>query len=246
MAIYLHKILPLVIEPVFILFLIFVLTLIFDSAVPKLLFISFLILSSSPMISFYAFRSLEQDYPLTKLSEVKPVKYVVVLSGMLKKIQDDDEFIIEFSGSVDRFNSGVNLMKTGKAERLIFTRGYLPWSAGKPEGEYLKMISIERGIDPNSILLTRNASNTADEAQAVAELIDQDEEIILVTSAYHMKRAVQLFERSGFKIIPFPTDYQTGMAPSGPFKYIPSSESMALLALFLRETAGRLYYRLRQ
>lgn len=246
MNIYLHKILALVIEPIFILLLVYSISLIFDSVLPKLLLISFLILFSSPMISFYAFRVLESDYPLLKISEVETVKYAVVLSGMLKKIKDDDEFIIEFGGSVDRFNSGIKLMKAGKAESLIFTRGHLPWSAGKPEGEYLKMLSIDRGIEPNSILLTRKAYNTADEAQAVAELIDQDEKIILVTSAYHMKRAVQLFEQSGLKAIPFPTDFQTGIAPSGPFKYIPSSESLAVFSLFLREMAGRLYYRISQ
>ena len=56
--------------------------------------------------------------------------------------------------------AGISLFKENKAPNLILTRGYLPWSVGKPEGEHLKDIAIDLGIPEHKILLTEIVQNT--------------------------------------------------------------------------------------
>ena len=51
--------------------------------------------------------------------------------------------------------------------------------------------------------------NTADEAEAVKQLISPDKRIIHVTSAFHMSRAWKLFDKQGFNVIPYKVDYKT-------------------------------------
>ena len=68
--------------------------------------------------------------------------------------------------------------------------------------------------------------------------------ILLVTSAYHMKRATKLYEQFGFKVIPIPTDFKISyeektlwdLLPNiGAFKksYIALHEYFGLLSLYL-------------
>ena len=64
-----------------------------------------------------------------------------------------------------------------------------------PEGERLKALAIQMGVDPNQILLTEIAENMADEAGAVLELTKTHgiSSVILVTSSFHLPRAPTTF-----------------------------------------------------
>ena len=81
---------------------------------------------------------------------------------------------------------GIALFKAGKAQKLVFTGGKMPWDkVKKTEGAVLKEYAISNGIASEKILVTKDVENTADEAVAVKELIGPSKTIILVTSAYH-------------------------------------------------------------
>ncbi len=75
-------------------------------------------------------------------------------------------------GDKDRFFGGIALVKAGKAQKLVFTGGKMPWDkAKKTEGEVLKGYAVSNGVPREKILVTKNIENTADEAVAVKELI---------------------------------------------------------------------------
>jgi uncharacterized SAM-binding protein YcdF (DUF218 family) len=67
------------------------------------------------------------------------------------------------------------------------------------------------GIDYSSFLFEAKSMHTIDNAEKTAKLIkpQPDEKWVLVTSAYHMPRAVGLFRKVGFHVIPYPVDYRT-------------------------------------
>ena len=119
---------------------------------------------------------------------------IVVLSGMVKPIKRNSVVHYEFSEAVDRIFAGINLLKMGKAQKIILTRGKLPWSIGVPEGEFLAEFIQSQGIDPNRILLTEIVQNTNDEAKAISKMLPKNSEVILVTSAFHMPRAEKVFQ----------------------------------------------------
>lgn len=67
--------------------------------------------------------------------------------------------------------------------------------------------------------------------------------IILVTSAFHMRRARMLFERQGFEVDPFPVDFQTSDRPTTTvLSFLPSAQALAKSETAMREKIGILYY----
>ena len=59
-------------------------------------------------------------------------------------------------GDPDRFFGGVALFKAGKAQKLIFTGGKMPWyKAKKTEGEVLKDYAFSIGIPSGKIFVTK-------------------------------------------------------------------------------------------
>ena len=71
--------------------------------------------------------------------------------------------------------------------------------------------------------------------------------VILVTSAFHMKRAKKVFEREGIVVIPYPVDFHSNKSLysslRNPLKWVPSSSSLSTNSFAIREIIGRIIYR---
>ncbi len=244
--IYLHKILPLIASPLFLIFFLIILGTIIKSKKITLFGIVILIFCSLPIISNKLIHYLEKDYTLQDASAINNADAIVVLSGMLKTIKVDDKLKYEFGDGVDRILSGIDLFKNNKASLLILTKGQVPWSLGIPEGEYLKEFAIKFGVPKKSILLTDNVQNTDQEAKSVKKLLNSnDVKVILVTSAFHMPRAKKVFEASNIKVIPFAVDFINSHQKLTFMNFIPSADALNDTSLFVREMIGRLYYNLK-
>ena len=244
--IYLHKLLPALASPIMALFLLTVLSVLTRSRAVKLLTLLLLLTTTNPILANRALAYLERDFPPEPLSTIEPLDHVVVLSGMIRAILTQDGVILyEFNDGADRIEAGLTLVASGQAETLILTRGQLPWSSGRPEGEVLRDIALERGIDPDQILLSTQAQNTAEEAQAIAAMLPPNARIGLVTSAFHMPRALQVFRDQGLDPRPIAVDYRQGFDTVTVMDFIPSAESLEETSLFVPEMIGRTYYALR-
>jgi len=139
------------------------------------------------------------------------------------------------------------LFKAGKAHKLVFTGGKMPWDkAKKTEGDVLKEYAITNSIPAEKIFVTKDVENTADEVIAVKELIIPSKRIILVTSAYHMYRAKKLFEKQGFIVIPYKVDYKSSGNNEVTFMdFLPSAVNLELTENGIREIIGKMYYLLK-
>ena len=93
------------------------------------------------------------------------------------------------------------------------------------------------------IFVTKDVENTAEEAVAVKELIRPSKRIILVTSAFHMYRAKKLFEKEGFKVLPYNLDYKTSRNKGiGIMDLLPSADNLNQTESGIREIIGRIFY----
>ena len=243
--IYLHKILPLIVSPLFFVLILVTLGIFLRSKKIGLFGIAILIFCSLPIISINLIAYLEKDYSLQNTSTIDEADAIVVLSGMLTTIKTESGYEYEFGGAVDRILAGIDLYKDDKAPILILTRGKLPWSLGKPEGEYLKEFAAQFSIPKENILLTDNVENTEDEAKSVKKLLNQNNKIILVTSAFHMPRAKKVFEAADINVLPFPVDFQSQESKLTFMDLIPSAGSFSSTSHFFREMIGRAYYSLK-
>jgi uncharacterized SAM-binding protein YcdF (DUF218 family) len=201
---------------------------------------------STPIFSNYFFRLVEGREYRVPISTIDSAYAIVVLSGMLEINEVGDSTYVEW-GDPDRFLGGIALFKAGKAQKLIFTGGKMPWDkAKKTEGEVLKECAISNGIPSDKILVTKDVENTADEAVAVNKILKPYKKIILVTSAYHMYRAKKLFEKQGIDVIPYKVDYKTSWKNTITiFSFLPSASNLELNEIGIREIIGRLFYYLK-
>ena len=244
--IYLHKILPLIFSPLMLIMILIIFGVIINSKKICLIAVFILIFCSLPIVSDKLVTYLVSDYQLSKPSNIKSADAIVVLSGMILRINTKEDLDYEFGGAVDRIFAGIDLFKEKKAPKLILTRGKLPWSVGIPEGEYLKDFAIKNGISESNILLTENVGNTDQEAKAIKKLLSEDKsEVILVTSAFHMPRAQIVFEAAGINVVPFPVDFQKGLSKLTFMSFIPSANALSGTSFFVREMIGRTYYNLK-
>ena len=244
--IYLHKILPLIFSPLFFCLFLITLGIFLRSKKISLSGVILIILCSLPVVSNNLIYYLEKDYKLLKPSEISPADAIVVLSGMVQPVKTNQNINYEFSGSVDRILAGIDLYKNNKSSFLILTRGKVPWSTGIPEGEYLKEFAIRFGIPEQNILLTSEAQNTDQEAKAVKNILSNNKKkIILVTSAFHMPRAIKVFDTAGLQPTAFAVDFKVPAKRITFLSFLPSADSFQQTSFFVREMIGRAYYHLK-
>ncbi len=245
------KILPLFFLPFGFGLLLFFLGIIFKKK--KFLKISFLILYifSLGIVSESLLIYIEKPYERLSYRDAKNSQAIVVLSGSLHPSPGKNK-IIEWQDP-DRFLAGIELFEKNKAPIIIFTEGMDPY---KPkmigEGTFYAKKAMSLGIPKTSIRNSQKVTNTFEEAKEVKKIlrsINNDfNEILLVTSAFHMKRAKKVFERQGIKVNSFPVDFKSQGSWSGtitkdPRKWIPDSHNLYMSSKVIREIIGRLVYK---
>ena len=201
-----------------------------------------LLIFSMPVFSNKLMGLVEGSTGRTPLRAVVKADAIVVLSGMLHQV--DGVPLGEWGDAVDRFEGGIDLFKAGKAPLIVFTRGQIPWRPDEiPEGELLAKRATLLGVSQKAIRLTEKVGNTADEAVAAGKLLGGRKSIILVTSAYHMRRALLLFEKAGFKVVPYKVDYQTDdKFQLTLLSYLPNAASLEKSEMALHEVMCWIFY----
>ena len=241
--IYLHKVLPLIASPLFICVALILVGTIFRKHRINLVAILLLATASLPIVSHSFIQTLEQDYELLNIDEVGEADAIVVLSGMVRTLNQRNILSYEWTDAADRIFAGIELKRANKAPKLALTGGKLPWSVGKPEGEFLRDIAIKNGIPSEQIWITENVQNTDQEARATLNILENENpKVILVTSAFHMPRARKVFEAAGLKVIPFAVDFRASADKITLMDFIPSADALKDTSFFVREMIGRLYY----
>ena len=178
--IYLHKLLPLIASPLFLVIFLFLMGVLFRSKNASLIGLVVLCVCSLPIVSDSLIAYLEKEYQLEKTENFHAADEIVVLSGMVRTVQEKNGLGYEWGEASDRIFAGINLFKAKKAPLLILTRGKLPWSVGKPEGEYLLDVAVDGGVAKESIILTGNVENTDQEAKAVKNLLKVNQSKIIL------------------------------------------------------------------
>jgi len=154
---------------------------------------------SIPLVGESLLRPLEQRYPL--LTAAPPADTVVVLgSSYSPRAGLPAAAALDAAGLV-RILSGVSWAERLGA-RLVVSGGAA--EGGVPSAQGYAALALELGVSSDRLVVLDEPTDTAGEALAVAALLES-RPFVLVTSAYHMPRAVRLMERAGARPIPAPT-----------------------------------------
>ena len=102
------------------------------------------------------------------------------------------------------------------------------------------------GLPQERFIAEDKSRNTWENARETAKLTLNGaalERVILVTSAYHIKRSVYCFEQNGISVIPAPTNYKTDRGRKYDiFSFMPSMIWLENSHLALHEYIGLIYY----
>ena len=247
---YLHKILPALVLPLGLCILLLGAALFWRKRILVLIPLMILLLASNPVVSSFLLSRLENQFPKVEIVDCPNADAIVVLSGILGDKRSSPESLeLNWGEAFDRFDAGVRLFQAGKARWLILTDPRLPWdnSGNSPEGRELSRAATERGVPAARILLLGPIGNTAEETTLVAREAKTRgwQQIILVTTAWHMPRAAYLSSIRNLKIIPYPVDFQTSAerGRTSWLSWVPSAKALAHTEIYFREILGQGYYR---
>lgn len=200
-----------------------------------------LLLASQPHVSASLMRWVEGSAEHMPASQAPEADAIVVLSAG-RTVAPGAARISEW-GDGDRFFAGIDLMAAGRAPYLIFTGGWIPTQPDATlEGVILADAARRMGIPDQKIRVTGRVSSTIEEAAAVMAMLGTPHgprpRVLLVTSAFHMARARQVFERAGATVLPYPVDFRSGTA-AGALSWLPSPSALAETEIVLHEVYGR-------
>ena len=186
--------------------------------------------------------TLEKPYAAQDFKEIPYGDAIVVLGGS-HRLSSHDIFGFELADAGDRIITGMELMRQHKGKTLVVGGGPVRVGDQKQDSaEFLKKWFYTWQI-PNAPILTLGGSpDTRAEALYVQKLVAQHhwQKVLLVTSAFHMKRAEAVFKNLGIAVVPVSCDFRAlGIPPpEDRISYVPNLERFTQMQLFLHETVG--------
>jgi uncharacterized SAM-binding protein YcdF (DUF218 family) len=202
---------------------------------------------SNNFISQKLIRSLEDEFPPVKIESIESADAIVVLGGAVNPFTYYPEKV-ELLSSADRMTDTIILYKNKKANLVLFTGGSgLLFQQDLKEATFAEKFFLDLGIPKSSIIFEENSRNTAENAIESAKILEhlQLKKIILVTSAFHMKRSLGVFSKQGLDIIVYPTDYKSLREETNWETIVPSSGFLEGSTMAIKEWIGILVYKLK-
>jgi uncharacterized SAM-binding protein YcdF (DUF218 family) len=189
---------------------------------------------------------LENRFPAPPADAPSP-HGVIVLGGAI----DDDislaRGLTTFDEGAERLTQAVILARRYPSARIVYTGGSNSLR-GRPssEAEQARNLMVALGVDAQRIALETRSRNTDENARFTAEIVrpQPDQSWLIVTSAYHMPRAMGLFRKAGFNAIAEPVDYRTLGGPADWRPNVNLPHGLVLFDLAVHEWVGLVAYRL--
>ncbi|QHL86804.1 YdcF family protein [Nibribacter ruber] len=201
---------------------------------------------SNPFISNEVWLAWEPEAVLMK--DVKNYDAAIVLTGVTE-VNRSPHDRVHFNEGAERILDAVQLYKMGRVQKIIITGGSgAIKDVVRTEAENLEQTALYAGVPKQDILIEQRSRNTRENALYTKELLSQHPELqrlLLITSAFHMRRAQACFEKVGLNFDTFPADFQThDRSFHLDDLLIPSAEALQDWTRLLHEWVGVLTYKL--
>jgi len=187
---------------------------------------------------------LEERFPPWDASRGAP-DGIVVLGGAIGPDISAARHTPDLNESAERLTAVADLARRYPSAHIVYSGGdaRLVFHGGI-EADFAVTLFESFGIARSRVIVERKARNTIENAVFSKELVDPKpgERWLLITSGYHMPRAIGVFRRAGFAVEAFPVDWRT----RGPIDLAMPFESLAAglrrTDTAMREWVGLLMY----
>ena len=191
-------------------------------------------------IASYVMIPLEERFPQFQ-DDGKPIDGIILLGGAVEATESVARGRIVANDSAERVLDTIQLAHRYPTARILISGGGgTVFGTGTAEAPVIAKFLKSVGISEER-LLVEDRSRTTDENAAFSLEVakpKEGERWLLVTSAWHMPRAVGVFEKAGFDVVPYPVDFRTGggFRKQRPFAFI--SEGLRRLDVGTKEWVG--------
>jgi uncharacterized SAM-binding protein YcdF (DUF218 family) len=163
---------------------------------------------------------------------------IVVLGGGITPALPPARTFPDLTESADRLWLAARLFRDGVAPRVIVSGGGFMARDGEPattEAAAMRLFLLDLGVPPDAIVPEDRSINTIENIRNVHRIIG-DGRVALVTSAYHMPRALRIAAHEKLAVAAFPTDYRA-LPQARPFweDWIPTVEALSISTIALKE-----------
>lgn len=202
----------------------------------------FIWLFSISTISDALLRGLEYDFtiPDTPNGDV-----IILLGGGVHEDAPDLSGIgFPSEDMLSRIITAVRLQK--KLNVPVIISGGIVFDSKKAEALIVKRFLIELGVSDKKIILEDKSRDTIENARYTTEICKRlgYKKPLLITSAYHMKRAVMSFSKMNVNITAVPAGFKTWKNKKyGWYDYLPNGGDMRNSYTALREYVGLIFYK---
>ena len=198
------------------------------------------IFPAGPLLVTY----LERQYP-TPAQLPEKIDGVIVLGGAFEAYLTAKTGHIVANDQIERALCFVEIAKAHPEAKLVFSGG--AGDIANPdamEGEDARKFFKLVGFSDRKIVYEEKSRNTYENALYTMEMVDpkNKENWVVTTSSYHMPRTVGIFEKFGWKIIPYQCDPKTD-GTYDVFRRLPNvTANFHMLNLALKEIIGGIVY----
>lgn len=201
----------------------------------------------SPLVAGFLTASLEEQYPPFNPATTQRFDTIVVLGGGVLPKGTLRPMDTLSSFSAERTMCGVDLFQRGLATRLLFSGGDAAVvGKGPEEARVMKQLAMRLGVPEDAILAETRSRTTYEGAVELSRMVGGNS-VLLVTSAYHIPRALALFRKQGIITTPAPCGYsarnRTDHVEVTLFDFLPSVHALESSTYAISEFVGIAVYR---
>lgn len=188
---------------------------------------------------------LENRYlPLEKKNHAQLSAIVVLGGGIICRSPEEQGRGSLASDSLKRIVYGKSLHEVYGLPIIVSAGNVTKTADCEPEALVAKRTLIGLGVNEEQILLEDESRNTWENALYIKKKY-KPVKVLLVTSAYHMKRSMYCFKNNDIQCVPAPTDYKSNRSGYTYRSFIPDMASFRGSYQALKEYIGLVYYKIR-
>lgn len=155
---------------------------------------------------------LEQRFPARSPSSIaSPVAGIILLGGAEDGWVSAGRGALALNEAAERITETLRLATALPQAKVVISGGVAHLFGGDREGSTaVAALLAELGVDKERFIVETRARNTHENATMTLPLIaaKPGETWLLVTSAYHMPRAVGVFRKAGLDVVAYPVDFR--------------------------------------
>jgi len=185
----------------------------------------------------------------TPISSVKEYELGIVLTGAtIPGLKPTDR--VYFQRGADRVTHTVQLYHAGLLKKILISGGSGRLVGDEePEADKFKKVMIMMGVSESDIFIENETRNTAESGPEVKKLLEElnigSERCLLITSAFHMRRSLAVYQKSGLVLDSFSADFYAHPPSFYPDElFIPQVDAIIKWEKLSKEWWGMIAYKM--